>query len=123
MWPIIVLFFLFVGALASLFITMKSSKDPYHDEFHLSLNALPGLKPGQRPATEWLNMGLWKVSQMTSVHSRKDSAQMFGPTHDRTRISFLKHAKVKLALDIPHIRLTLNTVASTRPAAGACIPF
>ncbi|EIM92462.1 S-adenosyl-L-methionine-dependent methyltransferase [Stereum hirsutum FP-91666 SS1] len=60
MWPIIVLFLLFVGALASLFIVMKSSQDPYHDEFHLNLNALPGLKPGQRPTTEWLNMGFWK---------------------------------------------------------------
>lgn len=77
MWPIIVLFLLFVGALASLFILMKSSQDPYHDEFHLSLNALPSLTPGQRPTTEWLNMGFWKVSRMmTSVHNRNFPTQM-----------------------------------------------
>ncbi|KAJ7783854.1 S-adenosyl-L-methionine-dependent methyltransferase [Mycena maculata] len=54
---------LFLGIFSLLFlvgwIAKRSSADPY-GEFHLSLNHLPGDKPGTAPRTEWLNMGYWK---------------------------------------------------------------
>ena len=40
--------------------TISTKNDPY-GLFHLSLNKLPFDDPNSPPATEWLNMGYWKV--------------------------------------------------------------
>jgi len=39
---------------------LTTKNDPY-GLFHLSLNKLPFEDPNSLPATEWLNMGYWKV--------------------------------------------------------------
>jgi len=40
---------------------MQSTKNDPYGLFHLSLNKLPFEDPNSLPATEWLNMGYWKV--------------------------------------------------------------
>lgn len=42
-----------------------SVKDPY-GSFHLGLNA--DGSPDDKPSTEWLNMGYWKVRRPSEVH-------------------------------------------------------
>lgn len=47
--------------LITLLVSLRMrSKDPY-GLFHLTLNKLPSQDPKLPPATEWLNMGYWKV--------------------------------------------------------------
>ncbi|RDB28506.1 Erythromycin 3''-O-methyltransferase [Hypsizygus marmoreus] len=51
-----------VGALSTLFWS-RMANDPY-SLFHLTLNKLPGENPTAPPTTEWLNMGLWKNTDL-----------------------------------------------------------
>lgn len=66
MGRIIPVFLLAVATLAAIYFTQrrrKGRKDPEpYGSFHLALNTFPG-REHERPKTEWLNMGLWDVSE------------------------------------------------------------
>jgi hypothetical protein len=65
--------------------------DPY-GTFHYKLNWVPGQSPTERPKTEWLNLGYWKVS-----HTQRSVSCLYLLIHlssVRTPMYFLMHAKV-----------------------------
>lgn len=104
---------------------MGSSKDPYHNEFHLALNKSPGLEPGQRPPTEWLNMGYWKVGRTRLLHSVifANRSRVFRTRQETDKFpEACEGLRLTTSVNTPSVLLTLSAVFSARFTTSTCSP-